>query len=125
MSRPTYSIRFPLVKERTKLRRGPRFRLVVDKSGLFGARSCAAGMVNCAMNYRRESSDERPSYRSDSFHQACLKLARLNMRIMSLWARVFAGHLEAEDPRIVAATDATKEICRQMHRETEAYLASA
>lgn len=104
MSRPVYSIRFPMKKERTGYRRGPRFRLVVDKAGLWGARSCAASMVNSAMLYRSQA-DAAADPRQRAFYRA-------SMRVMALWARVFAGHLENSDARIDAAQAESTRHCR-------------
>lgn len=92
-TRPIYSIRFPLVKEKTGYRKGPRYRLMADKSGLWGARACAAGMVSSAILYRDSHISKSP---------LGLKLDRLQMRTSALWARVFAGHIEDTDARLLA-----------------------
>ncbi|MBA4136745.1 MAG: hypothetical protein C0518_05460 [Opitutus sp.] len=92
--RNVYSIRFPMTKERTGYRRGPRFRRVVDSTGLGGAPFCAARMINSAMLYR----DAAPHARAE-----LNKADRLGMRVSALWARVFAGQIENDDPRIEAA----------------------
>lgn len=93
-TRPVYSIRFPLIKERTRYKnsKGRRYRIVADKTGLSGARSCAAGMINSAMLNRDHSYGPR-------FDRS----QRHAMRVAALWARVFAGHIEATDSRIEAA----------------------
>ena len=95
MSRPIYGIRFPLIKERTGNRRGPRFRLVPDETGLEGAKACAVRMLRCAIHARdggrTESDAEFARYR------------RAQMRSHALWARVFAGHFEAGSEKVVAA----------------------
>jgi len=96
MSRPVYPIRFPLVKEPTKWRRGPRFFRVPDQSGLYGARGCAAGMIAVAVHKR----DLARFQETDPLNIA---FVRASMRTSALWARVFAGHMEAKDPRVVEA----------------------
>jgi hypothetical protein len=90
-----YSIKFPMTRERTGYRRGPRFRRVVDKTGLDGARFCAASMINSAMLYRDAVPHLRPEFN---------QVDRLHMRVSALWARVFAGQIDQHDPRIDAAS---------------------
>jgi hypothetical protein len=92
-TRPRYSIKFPLVKERIKHagRRGPRYQLVVDRTGLVGARAAAAGMVAIAMSERREIRTETDPI--------TLRWRKAKLRIHSMWARVFAGHFDFHDPR--------------------------
>lgn len=107
--RPIYSIRFPLVKERTGNKRGPRFRLVPDKSGLFGARACAAGMVAAAI-HRRDSARKHVQEAARFAEMGDLRKARIErlsaererntMRRHALWARVWAGHIEDNDARL-------------------------
>lgn len=94
MNKP-YSIRFPLKKERCSYDRR-RWRRVVDKSGLDGARFCAAGMVNGALLYRAEANGAATALRQ--------KIARLGMRADALWARVFAGQIDQHDARLDAAS---------------------
>lgn len=108
MSRPVHSVRFPLVKERTGYRRGPRFRRVPDRSGLFGARSLAASMVGSAIIHR-----DRAARETD---QRLVRWQRATMRLMALWARVWAGHIEQTDPRIDAAAN-------EAHRHVAEYCA--
>jgi len=122
MSRPVYGIKFPLVKERTKFRRGPRFRLVVDKTGLWGARACAAGMVNSAMSYRDSALRQA---RDGSAAADRHRISRLHMRTMALWARIFAGQIDQADPRVEAASQEASAICRRMNAEVEAFLAAS
>lgn len=98
-----YSIKFPMTRERTGYRRGPRFRRVVDKTGLHGARFCAASMINSAMLYRDAMPHRRPEFN---------KVERLHMRVSALWARVFAGQLDQNDPRIDAASREASAIVR-------------
>ena len=96
-ARPVYVIKFPLVKVRTGSRTGPRFRRVPDKTGLHGARACAAGMVTKALNHR----DWQP-YAGVRDAEARRPMERANMRLAALWARVFAGQIDQHDPRINA-----------------------
>jgi|GEM_PF-3617093 len=93
-TRPATSIRFPRVKERTGYRRGPRYRLAIDSTGLHGARLCAARMVNSALLHR----DAAPRAHRPEF----AKVDRLGMRLSALWARVFAGQIDQHDPRLDA-----------------------
>ena len=111
MSRPVYSIRFPLVKEPTRARTGPRFHRVPDKKGLDGALACAAGMVSIAVSYR------------DGLHlhagnPESLRVERLGMRTAALWARVFAGHIKSDDPRLVSATTEKRRLVQAMIART-------
>lgn len=95
MSRPVYSIRFPMAKERTGYRRGPRFRVVPDKTGLFGARKIAATMIGSAL-IRRDRANRETDAR-------LVRYQRASMRMMALWARVWAGQMDQHDARIGAA----------------------
>ena len=108
MSRPVYSIRFPMAREKTGLRRGPRFRRVPDRAGLFGARSLAASMVGSAMLHR-----ERAGREAD---QRLVRWQRATMRLKALWARVWAGQIDQHDPRIDAAAN-------EAHRQVAEYCA--
>lgn len=103
MSRPVYGIRFAMTKERTGNRRGPRFRIVPDESGLFGARKLAAGMVRTALGYR-------DSWKSET-HPMLVKMRRAQMRQMALWARVWAGQIDQDDARIDAAARKSHACC--------------
>ena len=117
MSTPTMSaLRFPLIRQRTGRRMGPRYRRVVDTSHLHGAGRCAASMINAAMCYR----DEAPlisrfapaaAIRRQQLH---LRVARLGMRMSALWARVFAGQLRDDDPRLTAAMAARSALVREI-----------
>jgi hypothetical protein len=101
---PLCPIKFPMVKERTGLPRGPRFRLRPDKSGLSGAAACTAGMIALAMNYRdaerRRVSDTVSTY-DPEFAQLCHRIARWQVRNAALWARRFSRRIAADDPRFV------------------------
>lgn len=108
--RPVYSICFPLVKEKTGYRKGPRYRLVPDKTGLHGARACAADMVGVAMLDR--------DHRTTS--PAHARINRLHMRISALWARVFAGHIESDDARLLAAHAACRELMKEFMAQSAA-----
>lgn len=91
------SIRFPMTRERTGRRTGPRYRRVVDRTGLFGAAFCAATSVGMALREREHA--------KDGSH---VRIHRLGMRIHALWARVFAGQIDSHDPRLdVAMTERT------------------
>jgi hypothetical protein len=103
------SIRFPMTKEKTGNRRGPRFRRVPDKSALNGAARCAAGMVACAI-LKRDS-----SLRIDAWHKdpsAAQVIDRAAMRSHALWARLFAGQIADNDPRLAAAQARHTELVR-------------
>lgn len=108
-SRPIYSIRFPLVKERTGNKRGPRFRLVPDKHNLTSARACAAGMVTASIHRRdiaRKHAQEALRWaemgdlRQANIERLNAERERQTMRSHALWARVFAGHIEDHDARL-------------------------
>ena len=114
--KPTISIKFPMRKERTGRRTGPRFRLVPDKAGLHGAAFCAAGMVGLALSHR-----ERRPYSSASDTPRFHRIERLQMRLAALWARVFAGQIDQHDPRLDAAQG---QISALIH-EGYAYIANA
>jgi hypothetical protein len=90
-------IRYPMTRERTGRRTGPRYRRVVDVSGLHGAAACSARSINMAMRYRDQARAERSP--------ASAEIARLGMRVMALWARTFAGQIDQHDPRLDAAND--------------------
>ena len=87
------SLRFPMTRERTGNRRGPRFRRIPDKTGLSGAAACTAGMIIAAI-HRRESLHSR------SPEPTLRRFARLQMRGHALWARIFAGQVSQDDPRV-------------------------
>ncbi len=91
------SIRFPMTRERTGNRRGPRLRRIPDATGLHGAASCACRMLHSAILHR----ESRPSaWETPERAALFLRYKRASMRNAALWARVFAGHLET---RILAA----------------------
>lgn len=98
-----------MVKEKTGHRRGPRFRRVPDKSKLSGAARCAAGMVECAMRKRDAS------LRLDAWHKdpsGAQLIDRAAMRSHALWARLFAGQIADNDPRLAAAQARHTELVR-------------
>lgn len=104
------TIRFPMTRERTGRRTGPRFRRVVDCAGLNGAKLCAAKMLNLAMMYR----DEVPASWVPADHRPLqLRIARLGMRVQALWARVFAGQIDQHDPRLDVANDERSRLVRE------------
>lgn len=117
MSTPTISsLRFPLIRQRTGLRMGPRYRRVVDTSSLYGAARCVASMLNAAMRSR----DEVPlvprfapasEIRRQQLHR---RVARMSMRLSALWARVFAGQLRDDDPRLTATMAARSALVREI-----------
>jgi hypothetical protein len=108
-SRPSYSIRFPLIKERTRFGRRVSIRLVADKTGLQGARFCAAGMITMALSYRAEAARVIPV--QQDIHR---RISRLGMRSCALWARVFAGQIDQHDPRIDAAQNERSVLVQQL-----------
>lgn len=111
MSRPVYSIRFPMVRERTGYRRGPRFRRVPDPSSLSGARGCACRMVRVAM-MDRDSAARATDPEHARWHRA-------TMRANALWARLFAGQIAEDDPRMEAARAACAEFRRRFAARME------
>lgn len=79
-----------------------RYWQQIDTDRLTGAAKCIAGMLNCALRDR----DEQPRSTAPAAERALRRrIARLGMRAHALWARVFAGQIEAGDPRIAAALD--------------------
>lgn len=110
------NIRFSFTRERTGRRTGPRFRRVVDCSGLHGAALCSAKMVSLAMMYRDQvqATWEQPERR-----ELAVRIARLGMRVQALWARVFAGQIDQHDPRLDAASDERVELVRLYCQDAE------
>lgn len=98
MSQP-FSIRFPLIVERSRSGRRVFRRLVADKTGLRGAKYCAAGMITCALSHRDTRHSQFPA-----LVETHRKIARLGMRESALWARVFARQIDQHDPRLAAAS---------------------
>lgn len=94
------SIRFPLVKEKTGYRKGPRFRRVPDKAGLHGAASCVVSMLHSSIIHRDSAARPWVTLKVDQYRQ----IERAGMRLAALWARVFAGQIDQHDPRIDAAS---------------------
>jgi len=94
------SIRFPLVKEKTGNRRGPRFRRVPSKAGLQGAASCACSMLHSAIIHRESAQGPGYSVKNADLHR---RIERVGMRVAALWARVFAGQVDQHDARLDAA----------------------
>jgi len=102
MSRPRYGIHFPLVRERTGYRRGPRFRWVPNDKPLSGAQGCSAGMIKCAIL-------SRDSAKSEGDPQVA-RAHRAQMRTYALWARIFAGHMENDAPLVSAAVAHSRQL---------------
>ena len=96
------SIKFPMTKEATGNRRGPRFRRVPDKARLSGAASCAAGMVAMAIR-KRDLAATTPGCSDRVRLDLSRQIDRACMRTSALWARVFAGQIDQHDPRLDAA----------------------
>lgn len=103
------TIRFPLTRERTGRRTGPRYRLVIDRTGLTGSADCAARMIGLAMMYR----DQRHSAVSPERRAQAVRIARLGMRIQSLWARVFVQQISQHDPRLDQVSTARERAVRE------------
>lgn len=108
---PTYGIRFPLVKVaiEPRPRTGPRTEIVPDKTGLHGARACIAGMVTAAIHRRAVAEkalraaarhEQFSDYRAANIARIEARNAREQMRSHALWARVFAQHINDNDPRL-------------------------
>lgn len=116
MSTPALSIRFPFTREKTGNRRGPRFRRVVDCDLVSKTQSpsaaCAVRMISSAMRYQRCWLIERDNTTLDRG-----RIARLQMREMALWARLFARQISKDDPRLEAARAAS-------HAAVQAYCRS-
>lgn len=110
------SIRFPMIRERTGRRTGPRYRRVVDCSGLSGAAFCAAKSINLALMYR---SNQQPVCLPPERRQIAERIARLGMRVMALWARVFVGQVDQHDPRLVSAETERVSLVRAYCAESE------
>lgn len=100
--RPVCPIKFPMRKERTGNRRGPRFRLRPDKDRLYGAASATAGMISLAMSYRederRRAAGVATAYNRE-FALLCHKIAKEQVRSAALWARRFSHRISDDDPR--------------------------
>jgi hypothetical protein len=114
MSHP-FSIRFPLVIERSRVGRRVFRRLVADKTGLRGAQYCAAGMITCALGHR----DTRHSQFPDLV-ETYRKIARLGMRESALWARVFARQIDQHDPRLDAVAAERRRLVQEFCARTAA-----
>jgi hypothetical protein len=112
MNRPPYSIRFPLITERTRVGRKVFKRLKVDQTGLHGARFCAAGMVSSALLYRDAAPSQFPERAA-----LYLRINRLGMRQSALWARLFAGQIKDNDPRLAAVDAERGELVRLLQRD--------
>lgn len=111
------TIKFPMIKERTGYRRGPRYVIRPDRTGLYGAAFCAASMISKALSHR-----EWAPYVGTRDEPARARIERLNMRRASLWARCFAGQIDTEDPRLDAVqiqlTDAVAAYCARPLRSS-------
>ena len=105
------SIRFPMSRVRVPHAKPARYWQQIDTDRLTGAAKCIAGMLNCALRDR----DEQPRSTAPAAERALRRrIARLGMRAHALWARVFAGQLDAGDPRIAAALDERHQLIRQL-----------
>ena len=103
------TIRFPTTRERTGRRTGPRYRRVIDRTGLTGSALCAARMLSLAMLYR----DESHTHVIQERRAQAVRIARLGMRIQALWARVFARQIDQHDPRLDEASNARERAVRE------------
>ncbi len=107
------SIRLPLRRVRVPHAKPARYWQQIDTDRLTGAAKCIAGMLNCALRDR----DEQPRSTAPAAERALRRrIARLGMRAHALWARVFAGQLDAGDPRIAAALDERHQLINQLLR---------
>ena len=104
----SFSIKFPIVRVRPGYSR--RILRVIDTTGLTGARACAARSLNGAIRYRDE---RQPSYLSVEEAAMARRIALLGMRADALWARVFAGQIANDDPRIDQAMTERTGLVRQ------------
>jgi hypothetical protein len=111
--KPGYSIRFSFTREKTGLRRGPRFHRVVNSAGLDGARFCAAKMLNGAIRYREASARHREN-------DLVARINRLSMRLDALWARVFAGQIDQHDARLDAVSNERSALMNQCCNRADA-----
>lgn len=105
------SVRFPLIRVPIPHTRPRRHWQQIDTDRLTGAEQCVANMLNCALRYREEQPRSMAPASKRVMHR---RIARLNMRVHALWARVFAGHIDSGDPRIDAALDERHQLIRQL-----------
>lgn len=107
-----YSIRFPLVIVKTRIGRHIYRALEADKTGLHGARLCAAGMITSAIHYRDRA--------AIIISQAELsdRIAKLGMRHSALWARVFAGQISGDDPRLDSVMEERRRLMKELHERS-------
>lgn len=96
MSAPL-SLRAPLVREKTGWRTGQRYHLVPKVDGASGAHKCALHAVAAAI-HRRDFARRMESPAEKRFHRA-------TMRVLALWARIFAGHINQNDTRLEEARE--------------------
>lgn len=111
------SLHYPMIREATGNRRGPRFRRVPDRSGLRGAALCVAGMVTCAI--RKRDLARQPLWASE-VAVVSARVDRVVMRSHALWARVFAGQIRNDDPRLIEAEALSKRLVAELCAKTEA-----
>jgi hypothetical protein len=116
MNQPPYSIRFPLVIERTRYGRRTVKRLKADNTGLHGARACAANMISLALLDR----DSRPACAGTALAPLFCRIARLGMRQSALWARLFAGQIRDTDPRLAAVAAERHALVKTLALQTAA-----
>ena len=110
------SLRYPLIRQRTGRRIGPRYRLAIDTATLHGAARCVGSMLNAAMRSRDESPMVSRFAPPDAIRrqQLHLRVTRLSMRLHALWARVFAGQIRDDDPRLAAACATRAALVREL-----------
>lgn len=105
------TLRFPLRRVRVPHTMPRRYWQQIDTAALPAREKCVAGMLNCALRDR----DEQPRSMTPAAELAIhRRIARLGMRAHALWARVFAGQLDAGDPRIAAALDERHQLITQL-----------
>lgn len=113
------SIRFPMRKERTGNRRGPRFVLRPDPTGLDGSAFCANRMVSMAMDARDAArgigANAKVARRTDRLADLQRRIDKWRMRYSALMARLFANHIDKDDPRLVAIHAEHEAHMRELH----------
>lgn len=113
------SIKFPMRKERTGNRRGPRFVLRPDPTGLDGSAFCANRMISLAMDARDEARGigtwAKACPRTDRLADLTKRIAKWRMRYSALMARLFVNHIDKDDPRLVAIHAEHEAHMRELH----------
>ncbi len=93
-------------KERTGNRRGPRFVLRPDPTGLYGSVFCANRMISLAMDARDAArgigANAKVVPRTDRLADLQRRIDKWRMRYSAMMARRFVGTIDKEDSRFDA-----------------------